>query len=125
MRPTPQILTVLISQSRKANKKIVLHFSAKEKGKRKKIKKKREKRRRKRMHAKKVTRGGRGEQGRRERETGRKMGTLLPGCLPSPPAPHSPRRSGPGTVLADLLLGELTKRTGDRMSAGCYNRVLK
>ena len=85
-----------------------MHFSAKEKGKRKEIKKKR----RKRMHAKKVATGGRGDRGRRERETGRKMGTLLPRCLPSPPASHSPRRSGPGTVLAGLLPGELTKRTG-------------
>ena len=90
-----------------------MHFSAKEKGKRKEIKKKRRKRRRrKRMHAKKVATGGRGDRGRRERETGRKMGTLLPRCLPSPPASHSPRRSGPGTVLAGLLPGELTKRTG-------------
>lgn len=123
MRPTPQTLTVLISQSRKTNKKIVLHFSAKEKGKRKKIKKKRKKEKEKNACEE--------SDKRRERRTGkegegdRKMGTLLPGCLPSPPAPHSPRCLGPGTVLAGLLLGELTKRTGDRMPAGCYNRVLK
>ena len=98
-----------------------MHFPAKEKGKRKEIKKEREtrrRRRRKRMHVRKVTRGGRGEGGRRERETGRKMGTLLPRRLPSPPSSHSPRRSGPGTVLAGLLPGELTKRTGHSTPAG-------
>lgn len=77
------------------------------------------------MHAK-VTRGGRrgGEQGE---EGGRQAGRWGRSC-PGASHPHLPpqsRRSGPGTVLADLLLGELTKRTGDRMSAGCYNRVLK
>lgn len=111
-------------QKNKQRKKIVLRFSAKEKRKRKEIKKKREKRRRrKRMHVRKVTRGGRGEGGRMERETGRKMGTLLPRCLPSPPSSHSPRRSGPGTVPAGLLQGELTKRTGHRTPAGHYNRL--
>ena len=79
---------------KQTNKKIVLHFSAKEKGKRKEIKKRRGKRRRRKtMHAKKVARGGRGDRGRRERETARKMGTLLPGAS----HPHGPLVSSAAT----------------------------